>query len=177
MYFRLAIGSLLFFATGCAGASIKNNDRSDALVSYVISSGLVDVKSSSDFAYRLIPPAKAAPAMAVVYLTNRSWCGTGGCHLLILSLEHGKYKILKNIPAIQTPVTILGRVADGYPIFGVEIRGGGIKEYRAALRPKNGVYPETINGAVPIRSSSPTGRMLISSRMAQCKFSHGTSTC
>ena len=96
--------------------------------------------------------------------------------MLILSMRDEHYRILKMIPAVESPITFVGRTKDGYPIFGIQIKDlhpgcCGIL-YSGALMPKNGIYPETSGEVVELPRSAARGRVLISDAKVVCNFRH-----
>src|SRR5438132_11504434 len=40
----------------------------------------------------------------IVYLTGRSWCGSGGCTMLILRPEGQSYNVLTKITIVRPPI-------------------------------------------------------------------------
>ncbi len=41
---------------------------------------------------------------AIVYLTGRSWCGTGGCNTYVLTRDGESYRFVARVPATRTPI-------------------------------------------------------------------------
>jgi hypothetical protein len=98
--------------------------------------------SFKDFKVARVSATAKAPEIELVYLENRNWCGSGGCTLWIIKKQNNRYTFLRRVTIVKLPIRLLGRSADGYPIFGVWVQGGGIiRGYEAALARKDGMYP------------------------------------
>lgn len=72
---------------------------------------------------------------AIVYITGRDWCGSGGCHMYILQL-HGR-GILKraSTTVTQLPISVLNTRTHGWRDVAVGVCGGGATRcYRAKLQ-------------------------------------------
>jgi hypothetical protein len=79
---------------------------------------------------------------AIVYITGQSWCGSGGCTLLILTPEGSSYKVVTKIPITRLPVRVLTKASNGWRNLGVWVQGGGIQPgYEAELRFDGKTYP------------------------------------
>src|SRR5215468_558336 len=63
---------------------------------------------------------------AIVYLSSGSWCGTGGCTLLIMAPETNSYRLISNIPAVRPPIKMLTTITKGWHDISVFVVGGGI---------------------------------------------------
>jgi len=62
---------------------------------------------------------------AIVYLVGPHWCGSGGCTLLILKQESGKWKVISKIPTVNTPIHILASKEQQWQDLSVIQVGGG----------------------------------------------------
>lgn len=99
---------------------------------------------------------------AVVYVTDRTFCGSGGCLLLVLSAHGTTYRVVMRATVTKLPITILPTRTHGWRDLGVTVQGGGvIRPYMARLRFNGHRYPSnpTVPPAVPLRR--PEGRVLI----------------
>jgi hypothetical protein len=116
---------------------------------------------SSELKVASVHGTDRAPEIEVVYLEHRNWCGSGGCTLWIIEKEKNRYELLRKVTIVQLPIRLLGRSADGYPIFGVWVQGGGvIRGYEAALARRNGMYPGSPSGPAVLKDAK--GMTLIS---------------
>jgi hypothetical protein len=85
---------------------------------------------------------------AIVYITGRSWCGSGGCPTLILAPAGPSYRIVSKILITRPPIRVLTSTSNGWHSIGVWVRGGGIQPgYEAELRFDGKTYP--LNPSVP----------------------------
>jgi hypothetical protein len=64
---------------------------------------------------------------AIVFLSGRGWCGSGGCHTLILSYAGSSYRLVADIPATYPPIRVLKVTGKGWRDIGVWTEGGGIE--------------------------------------------------
>ena len=109
---------------------------------------------------------------AIVYVTGRTWCGTGGCFMLILARAGTSWRIVTETTITRTPIRVLSTASNGWRNITVWVQGGGIQPgYEAELRFDGKIYPE--NPSVPparrltrkvpgqiILSSSQSGKLL-----------------
>jgi hypothetical protein len=50
----------------------------------------------------------------IVYLTGSSWCGTGGCTMLILDRVGVSFKVISKMPATLLPISVLTAKSNGW---------------------------------------------------------------
>jgi hypothetical protein len=97
-----------------------------------------------------------------VYVTDPSYCGSGGCTLMVLSpLRRGYQSVLRST-VTRIPIRLLSTSTRGWRDIGVTVAGGGIaRPYLARLRFNGRRYPSnpTVPPAVPLRR--PSGKVLI----------------
>lgn len=85
---------------------------------------------------------------AILYITGQSWCGSGGCTLLIIAPDDSSYRVITKITIAHPPVRILASKSNGWHDIGVWVQGGGIPPgYEAELRFDGKGYPS--NPSVP----------------------------
>lgn len=97
-----------------------------------------------------------------VYVTDQSYCGSGGCTLVVLSPRSGTYRVVLRSTVTQLPISVLPTSTRGWRDVGVTVAGGGItRPHMARLRFNGSHYPgnPTVAPAVPL--SRPTGKVLI----------------
>jgi hypothetical protein len=51
---------------------------------------------------------------AIVYITGRSWCGSGGCPTLILAPAGPSYRIVSKILITRPPIRVLTSTSNGW---------------------------------------------------------------
>lgn len=99
---------------------------------------------------------------AFIYVTDPSYCGTGGCTLVVLSPQGRGYRLVLRSTVTQLPIRLLPTSTRGWRDVGVTVAGGGItRPYVARLRFNGSRYPSnpTVSPAVPLKRRS--GRVLI----------------
>ena len=100
---------------------------------------------------------------AVVYLTSKHWCGSGGCTTLILVRDDDYWRLLSKIPITRPPIRLLRTKSNGWRNIGVWVQGGGIQPgYEAELRFDGKTYPAnpSMPRARPLKGKTE-GEMLI----------------
>jgi hypothetical protein len=84
----------------------------------------------------------------IVYFTDRSSCGSGGCTTLVLAPQGLSYKVVTSITIGWAPIRVLKTKNHGWHDLGIWVRGGGIQRGYEADLPFNGTtYPS--NPSVP----------------------------
>lgn len=78
---------------------------------------------------------------AIVYLVGPHWCGTGGCTLMILKQENGKWQLMSKIPTVNTPIHILASKDQQWQdLFVVQVGGGELTAKTVLINFKAGKY-------------------------------------
>jgi hypothetical protein len=78
----------------------------------------------------------------VVYLTGRSWCGSGGCTTLILAPKGSSYRVVTRITISRPPIRVLATRSNGWHDISVQVQGGGIQPGYEVQLPFDGkTYP------------------------------------
>jgi hypothetical protein len=62
---------------------------------------------------------------AVVYISGRAWCGSGGCTLIVLRPEGSSYQILNKKTLARLPIVVLQTKHNGWRDFTIPVSGGG----------------------------------------------------
>ena len=98
----------------------------------------------------------------LVYLTGPSWCGSGGCRLLVLDRAGGTYRSVGEISVARAPIRLLERQSHGRRDLGVQVAGGGITEaYEAAVPFDGRRYARNPTVAPAVRIEDAPGETLI----------------
>jgi hypothetical protein len=98
----------------------------------------------------------------LVYFTDASACGSGGCTLVVLSPEARGYRIVMRSTVTQPPISVLPTSTRGWRDIGVTVWGGGVtRTYQARLRFDGHHYPSNPTVAPAIKMSKPAGEVLI----------------
>jgi len=105
----------------------------------------------------------AAPE-AIVLLSGRQFCGSGGCTLLVLQRHGAGWHLVSKTTLVHPPIRVLRTRNDGWATLSVQVQGGGIKPgYIATLPFQGSVYPANPTVAPAIRAhGKPVGSVLIS---------------
>ena len=86
---------------------------------------------------------------AIVYFTDRSSCGSGGCSTLIVEPEGSSYRVVTSITIVRLPIRVLSSKSNGWHDISVVVAGGGIQlGYEAMLSFDGKTYPT--NPTVPL---------------------------
>lgn len=84
----------------------------------------------------------------LVYISGRTWCGSGGCPLLVLRPKGSSYAVVGRVTVVRLPIRVLRHSSNGLPDITVWVQGGGIQPgYEAALTFDGVNYPD--NPTVP----------------------------
>src|SRR5215831_249939 len=69
----------------------------------------------------------------VVYVTGRSWCGSGGCTMLVIAPTESTYRVIARVPLVRLPIRMLTSRSNGWRDLGVWVEGGGVRPGHEAL--------------------------------------------
>jgi hypothetical protein len=98
----------------------------------------------------------------VVYVSGQSWCGSGGCTLLILAPSKESFKLLGKITIAQLPVRLLSSTQNGHPDIGVTVQGGGVQAgYEAVLSFNGESYPRNPSLPPARKATAVQGKVII----------------
>jgi hypothetical protein len=102
---------------------------------------------------------------AIVLLTGRQFCGSGGCTLVVLQPEGEGWRLVSKTTLVHPPVRVLHTRHNGWATLSVQVGGGGIVPGYTALLPFQGSgYPANPTVSPAIRShGNVVGSTLISS--------------
>ena len=79
---------------------------------------------------------------AIVYLIGQSWCGSGGCVVLVLKRNGSSYEVVTHMTISRPPIHVLPSKMKGWHDISVWVQGGGIQPGYAAVLSFNGKkYP------------------------------------
>jgi len=77
----------------------------------------------------------------VVYLTGRSWCGTGECMTYVLTPDGESFRFLARVPATLTPIRELDKMSHGWHSISTVVRYDATRMYEGELRFNGQKYP------------------------------------
>jgi hypothetical protein len=97
-----------------------------------------------------------------IYITDPSYCGSGGCTLAILSLSKRGYRVVMRSTVTRLPIRLLSTSSHGWRDVGVTVQGGGItRPYEARLQFNGRRYPSNPTVPPAVRLRRLMGRVLI----------------
>ena len=150
----------------------------DAQVSQELSSRESQLRSSLQAYLEHPPPQNFGPTLysfsfvnlarqgsheAIVYLTGREWCGSSGCHMLVLAQKDASYKVIARIPGVRLPIKVLSDKSQGWHDLSVWIQGGGImRGYEARVRFDGTTYNEESQASGEARTQKIKGEIVLS---------------
>jgi hypothetical protein len=134
-----------------------------AVQSYLQSAPLHNFKPTS-YMFAFVELAEDRTRQAIVYLTGRGWCGSGGCTMLVLTQEGSSYKVISRIPAVRLPIRVLESKSHGWRDLSVFIQGGGIlRGYEERVRFNGESYSkEASEAAEEVRPPQTKGKIILS---------------
>src|SRR5215510_5584811 len=102
----------------------------------------------------------------VVYVQGNTWCGTGGCLLLVLEPAGSSYKVIGETLVVRPPIRLLGTTTKGHHDLAVWVEGGKtLPGYEALLQFDGKGYPGSASTPPARRINQRTpGKVLISSK-------------
>ena len=165
---------MLILSLGCCAAALGEEASSGARDPNTTEKESVKTFLRSSFADGIDPTTRytaasvtlgAAARVLIVYVTGKSWCGTGGCTTLVLTPRASSCKIISVVTATRLPVRVLTTRTIGWYDIGVRVEGGGIQTgYEARLRFNGKAYPRnpTVPPAQPLRPGA-AGEVVIPS--------------
>jgi hypothetical protein len=125
----------------------SSNNPSEALKAFLrsyLNPGLDDHKETIRITVVSVKTEDKAGEEEIVYISGPqgTWCGTGGCNMLILEPFKSSFKVLGDVSIVQLPIRLLPSMENGHPDIGVIVVGGGILEgYEAVLSFDGTSYP------------------------------------
>ena len=93
---------------------------------------------TSSFTYALVDLNDDGMPDAVVLLTGRDWCGSGGCTMLILKGMRNGFTLLSKATISNQPIKVLPDREHGWHTLLVSVKGGGIQPGGLVLMRFNG---------------------------------------
>ena len=150
------VACLAFLVAACpAQAQLKSGAPStaveDSLKTFLrsyLSDSPGDVDETTQYSAAFVDLSGNGKQEVIVYVSGRSWCGTGGCRTLILARKGSSYREVTHITITWLPIRVLKTSSHGWRSISVHVAGGGIRPgYDAELRFDGTTYPS--NPAVP----------------------------
>ena len=148
----LCLSICLALPAGCLaqshGTSKQENSLKRFLRAYLKIPNVADNGETTEFFPAFVDLKDDGIKEVIVYLTGRSWCGSGGCSTLILVPKGSSYKVITRILITHPPIRVLTTKSNGWHDIAVQVGGGGILHaYEAKLSFNGKTYP--INPSIP----------------------------
>jgi len=103
---------------------------------------------TTEYSFAFVSLSGSEKKEVIVYISGQTWCGSGGCIMLILKPTGSSYKIISKITIVRSPIRMLQSTTNGWHDIGVWVQGGGIRHgYEAVLAFNGKKYPG--NPSVP----------------------------
>jgi hypothetical protein len=99
----------------------------------------------------------------IVLLQDNSFCGSGGCTMLVLIPKKDSYKVIAQTDITHAPIRVLDSMSYGWHNLGVLVAGGGIMSGYEAVLSFNGTSYPTNPSVRPARHATrrDTGKVVI----------------
>lgn len=99
---------------------------------------------------------------ALVYVTDRDYCGSGGCTFYVLTKQGRSYRTVMRSTVTQLPIRLLPTSSRGWRDIGVTVSGGGVaRPYLARMRFNGTRYPANPSVQPPLPAGQNRGRVVI----------------
>src|SRR5690349_20485734 len=109
----LLVCSLVFATSGSAQAIQETNSSpADSLKSFLqkylgVLYPAFEKDAATRYASAYVDLKDDGTKEAIIYLSGRSWCGSGGCVMLILTPEDGSYRVVTKTTVTRPPIRVL----------------------------------------------------------------------
>lgn len=98
----------------------------------------------------------------ILYATDPSWCGSGGCTLFVLAHEGSAFRVVSKTTISRPPIKLLDGSTNGWRDISVVVQGGGITEgQNVRLAFDGNRYPGNPTLPPASRLSKASGTILI----------------
>lgn len=171
LFFRQLVGSfqlakvavfMAFWAITASSCLAQQEDKRPPLEGSVLKTFLQGYLRDPDdgddkttqYSYALTDLDDDRVPEAIVYLIGQSWCGSGGCTVLVLKRNGSSYKVVTHMTVARLPIHVLPSKTNGWHDITVWVQGGGIQPGYAAVLSFNGKKYPNNPSTVPKRLSS-----------------------
>jgi hypothetical protein len=145
-------GFMLLAALCFARPQHQPNSKQEDSLKLFLQDYLADSRSDERESTRYFPAfvdlKDGGTQEVIVYVTGRSWCGSGGCRTLVLAPKGSSYEVVTHATITRPPIRVLTTKSNGWHDISVWVQGGGIQPgYEAELPFDGKTYPS--NPSVP----------------------------
>lgn len=165
---RIAVWVLLFGGSAIYAQSrpaVESSKREQALKAFLqsyVNRARLPNDNRAEYRRAFVDLNADGKDEAIVYLSGRWWCGTGGCPTLILRPKDGSFRLITRVLITRPPIRLLNTTSNGWHDISVLVAGGGVSTHEARLQFNGKGYPmnPSVPPARPVAREMP-GRTLI----------------
>jgi hypothetical protein len=150
----ILVGSLILgaFSSARSLSRSKSKEGDEEAVRRFLQTQLTDQSSDRDLTTRyslaFVDLNGDSQLEVIVYIVSQTWCGSGGCTMLVLKPKGSTYEVVTETSVTRPPIRVLDAESHGWHNIGVWVQGGGIQPgYEAELAFDGRSYPR--NPSVP----------------------------
>lgn len=138
---NVVLGSLLGALIGLAptGALADGIARSD--IDRALRLWARDKETPSRFKFAEVDLTGDSVAEVVALLTDPSYCGSGGCTLVVMHQTAGRLSVVSSSTVTREPICVAAETSYGWHTLIVSVGGGGLAFGRRQLRFNGSRYP------------------------------------
>jgi hypothetical protein len=144
-------------------AQVRDHDPDEAVLRFLREylAGSVGPDKSTIVALARVESTDLRAEQLLAYVGGRSWCGTSGCLLLIISPVGSSYRVVGSL-TVWPPIRALNTNTNGRADLRVWVQGGGIQPgYEVHLAFNGTAYPGNASMLPPApRDAKTAGRVL-----------------
>jgi hypothetical protein len=74
---------------------------------------------STRYSSALVDLSEDGTRDVIVYITGRTWCGSGGCRMLVLAAKRASYEFVTETTITRLPIRVLATKSHGWHDIGV----------------------------------------------------------
>ena len=129
--------------TGCLnGTAIAQGESASqgARLAAAVNASLSD-SSAPGYRSAFVDLNNDSEADAIVLMTSQSYCGSGGCTLLVFHGSPEGFKLLSRSTISREPIYVLSVSNAGWRSLGISVAGGGISPHVALMAFSGDSYP------------------------------------
>ncbi|MBO9574158.1 MAG: hypothetical protein J7494_00335 [Sphingobium sp.] len=143
-----------------AGATTAANEPPASVKAFVQDHMGVPGEPAVSFRYAQADLNDDGKPEAFVYIADPSYCGSGGCSLLVLTPAGSGWRQILRATLTRPPIVMLQTSTRGWHDIGVSVSGGGAKPHVACLRFSGQRYPGNASAAPAIPAPAKGIRLI-----------------
>jgi hypothetical protein len=152
----VTISLVLSLLVGTPAAAAEQESLTVALQAYANKTG-AEVKSFEPRQTAFVDLNGDGVKDALLLLQGPTWCGSGGCTMLVFQGVQGGFKFISRTTLISGPLLVSTAMTKGWRDLVVEVAGGGRSPKKVALKYNGSKYPlnPSLQPALPKNASFP----------------------